>query len=89
DNGAADLRHVHEVAKTIGNHLTQYAVIVNKSTVPVGTADQVKHIIATQIKERNLLITFDVASNPEFLREGDAIKDFMQSDRIIIGTESE
>jgi UDPglucose 6-dehydrogenase len=88
ETGAADLTHVFEVARTIGQYLNKYSIIINKSTVPVGTADQVKHIINEKIRERGAQVSFDVASNPEFLREGAAVEDFMQSDRIVLGTES-
>lgn len=86
-DGSADLRYVLAVAKNIGQHLQKYAIIVNKSTVPVGTAQQVKDIIATTLADRHLVIEFDVASNPEFLKEGHAIEDFMKPDRIIVGAE--
>lgn len=89
ENGSADLTHVFEVAKTVGERLTKYTIIIDKSTVPVGTAHKVKTIIAEKIQARGLSIEFDVASNPEFLREGVAIEDFMQSSRIILGTETE
>ncbi|MCD6047709.1 MAG: UDP-glucose/GDP-mannose dehydrogenase family protein [Gammaproteobacteria bacterium] len=88
-DGSADLSHVFSVAKTIGEHMTGYNIIIDKSTVPVGTAAKVKAIIAEKIHARGLDIEFDIASNPEFLREGVAIEDFMQSSRIILGTESE
>ncbi len=88
-NGSADLSYVFAVADTIGQHLTDYRVIINKSTVPVGTADKVKAIIQAQLDNRDIAIAFDVASNPEFLREGAAIKDFLASDRIILGINSE
>jgi UDPglucose 6-dehydrogenase len=85
-NGKCDLKYVYQVAKTIGEHMNGYKVIVDKSTVPVGTADQVKqHILASQ-KEK---YSFSLVSNPEFLREGEAIKDFMNPDRIVIGVEDE
>lgn len=88
-DGSADLRYVFEVAKTIGQHMNGYRIIIDKSTVPVGTANKVSQIISESLKERQLSIKFDVASNPEFLREGAAIEDFMSSDRIVIGTTSE
>jgi UDPglucose 6-dehydrogenase len=88
EDGSADLRHVLAVAKTIGTHLNKPAVIVNKSTVPVGTADKVKAAIAEQLKIREVNISFEVVSNPEFLKEGDAVKDCMRPDRIIVGTSS-
>ncbi len=83
EDGSADLQHVLEAAKEIGRHLNGYKVIVNKSTVPVGTADKVREIVATQTKHE-----FDVVSNPEFLKEGAAINDFMKPDRIVVGTRS-
>jgi UDPglucose 6-dehydrogenase len=83
-DGYADLSYVYTAAKEIAPHLKNYAVVVNKSTVPVGTAEQVKRII----KEKNPKADFDVASNPEFLREGAAISDFMYPDRVVIGVDS-
>jgi len=88
EDGSADLRHVLAVAKTIGTYLNRPAVIVNKSTVPVGTADKVKAAIAEQLIEREVNISFEVVSNPEFLKEGDAVKDCMRPDRIVVGTTS-
>ncbi|TAH40865.1 MAG: UDP-glucose/GDP-mannose dehydrogenase family protein [Bacteroidetes bacterium] len=84
ENGSADLRHVLDVASQLGPLISDYKVIVNKSTVPVGTAEKVKNLIA-----QNCNIPFDVVSNPEFLREGFAVDDFMKPDRVIIGTQSE
>jgi len=89
DDGSADLRFVWEVAHTIGQHLNKYVLVVTKSTVPVGTARQVKAIINEELTKRNLDIPFDVASNPEFLKEGTAVKDFMGPDRVVVGVESE
>ncbi len=89
EDGSADLRHVLSVARTIGEHLEHPAVVVNKSTVPVGTADKVRSVIAGQLEKRGKHIDFDVVSNPEFLKEGAAIDDFNRPDRIIIGTENE
>ena len=86
-DGASDLRAVRAVARTIGTHLSQPAVIVNKSTVPVGTADEVREIISGTLAERGVSIPFDVISNPEFLKEGDAVADFMRPDRIVLGAE--
>ncbi len=86
--GAADLQYVLEAAKNIGVYLNQYCVIVDKSTVPVGMADQVEGVIRAELKRRAKAITFDVVSNPEFLREGAAIDDFMRPDRVIIGCSS-
>ncbi|MGH8172229.1 MAG: UDP-glucose dehydrogenase family protein, partial [Rhodanobacteraceae bacterium] len=88
EDGSADLTHVLEVARTIGRSLTRPAVVVNKSTVPVGTADSVRAAIAAELAVRNADITFDVVSNPEFLKEGDAVQDCMRPDRIIIGADS-
>ena len=87
-DGSADLQYVFKVAETIGQHLTDYRIIINKSTVPVGTADQVKQVIQQVLDQRKVALSFDVASNPEFLREGAAIKDFLASDRIILGVDS-
>ena len=87
-DGSADIKYVLEAARDIGNHIKQYCVIVDKSTVPVGMADQVKQIIQQALKQRHLDIDFDVVSNPEFLREGAAIEDFMRPDRVIVGLES-
>ena len=89
EDGSADLRYVIDVAKTIGQHLNHYIVVVTKSTVPVGTARKVKAVIQEQLDARGVNIEFDVASNPEFLKEGNAIKDFMSPDRVVVGVESE
>lgn len=88
EDGSADLKYVLQVAKTIGENINKYIVVVTKSTVPVGTARKVKQTIQESIDKRGLDIAFDVASNPEFLKEGNAIKDFMSPDRVVIGTES-
>ena len=88
EDGSADLQYVLAVARTIGKYLSRPAVIVNKSTVPVGTADKVRDAIAAELKARNLSLTFEVVSNPEFLKEGDAVKDCMRPDRIVVGTAS-
>jgi UDPglucose 6-dehydrogenase len=88
EDGSADLQYVLAVADTIGRHLTHYAVVVNKSTVPVGTADRVEAGIAVVLAARNADIDYDVVSNPEFLKEGDAVKDCMRPDRIVIGSKS-
>jgi UDPglucose 6-dehydrogenase len=88
EDGSADMRHVLQVATTIGTHLNRYAVVVNKSTVPVGTADRVRLAISQQLAARGVAIEFDVVSNPEFLKEGDAVKDCMRPDRIVIGSKS-
>ena len=87
EDGSADLRYVLSVARTIGEHMTEHKVIVDKSTVPVGTADQVRAAIAETLEGRGSRLTFDVVSNPEFLKEGAAIADFMKPDRVIIGTD--
>jgi UDPglucose 6-dehydrogenase len=89
EDGSADLQYVLQVAKEIGQHINEYAVIVGKSTVPVGTADRVKKTIQTQLDNRGLAIEFDVVSNPEFLKEGAAVNDFLKPDRIIVGTDSD
>jgi UDPglucose 6-dehydrogenase len=88
EDGSADLRHVLTVAATIGKHITDYKVVVDKSTVPVGTADRVRETIAAALASRRVSVEFDVVSNPEFLKEGAAIADFMKPDRIIVGTDS-
>jgi UDPglucose 6-dehydrogenase len=88
EDGSADLRYVLKVAKEIGQYLDHYLVIVTKSTVPVGTARLVKNTIQEELDKRNTSYAFDVASNPEFLKEGNAIEDFMKPDRIVIGVES-
>ncbi|HOB26804.1 MAG TPA: UDP-glucose/GDP-mannose dehydrogenase family protein [Bacteroidales bacterium] len=89
EDGSADLKYVLEVAHNIGKYMNDYLVVVTKSTVPVGTALKVKEAIQFELNKRNLNIDFDVASNPEFLKEGDAINDFMKPDRIVIGVESD
>ena len=89
DDGSADLQYVLAVARDIGRHITGYSVVVDKSTVPVGTADKVRAAVQEELKRRALDIQFDVVSNPEFLKEGAAVEDFMRPDRIIIGTDSE
>jgi len=88
EDGSADLTHVLEVARTIGRALVKPAVVVNKSTVPVGTADSVRAAIAGELAVRGVGTSFDVVSNPEFLKEGDAVQDCMRPDRIIIGADS-
>ena len=89
EDGSADLKYVLQVAKTIGEHMTKYLVVVTKSTVPVGTAKKVRQTIEKELEKRGVDIPFDVASNPEFLKEGNAIKDFMSPDRVVVGVESE
>ena len=90
EDGSADLRYVLDAARSIGKHLTDYKVVVNKSTVPVGTADKVKGVIAAELSQRAAQgLKFSVVSNPEFLKEGAAIEDFNRPDRIVIGTDDE
>lgn len=89
EDGSADLKYVLQVARTIGQHLNKYMVVVTKSTVPVGTAKLVRQAIQAELDKRHADVTFDVASNPEFLKEGNAIKDFMSPDRVVVGVESE
>lgn len=89
EDGSADLRYVLEVAQTIGAFMDEPKIVVDKSTVPVGTADKVRQRIADTLKSRNANIDFDVVSNPEFLKEGAAVSDFMKPDRIIIGSDSD
>lgn len=89
EDGSADLSYVLQVARTVGQNMNKYIVLVTKSTVPVGTAKKVKETIQEELDKRGLDIEFDVASNPEFLKEGAAIKDFMSPDRVVVGVESE
>ena len=89
EDGSADLKYVLQVAKTIGEHLQKYIVVVTKSTVPVGTANKVKDTIQRELDKRGVDVPFDIASNPEFLKEGAAIKDFMSPDRVVVGVESD
>ena len=89
EDGSADLKYVLQVARTIGQNLNHYVVVVTKSTVPVGTAKKVRRTIEEELQKRGVDIEFDVASNPEFLKEGNAIKDFMSPDRVVVGVESE
>lgn len=89
EDGSADLQYVKEVARTVGQSMSHYLLFVTKSTVPVGTAQIVKQVIADELQKRGADIPFDVASNPEFLKEGDAIKDFMSPDRVVVGVESQ
>jgi UDPglucose 6-dehydrogenase len=88
EDGSADLQYVLDVARTIGQKMTDYKLIVTKSTVPVGTAALVRKTVEEELAKRNLSIAFDVASNPEFLKEGDAVNDFMRPDRVVVGVES-
>ena len=89
DDGSADLQYVLSVAKEIGHHMTHDLVVVDKSTVPVGTADKVKRAIQLELDNRNSPLKFHVVSNPEFLKEGDAVNDFMKPDRVVIGADNE
>lgn len=89
EDGSTDLSYVLEVAKTIGQNINHYVLFVNKSTVPVGTAALVKKTIQSELDKRGVSVSFDVASNPEFLKEGAAIKDFMSPDRVVVGVDSE
>ena len=89
EDGSADLKYVLEVARTIGKYMDHYLVVVTKSTVPVGTAHKVKATIQQELDRRGVNIEFDVASNPEFLKEGNAVKDFMSPDRVVVGVDSE
>ena len=88
EDGSADLQYVLEVARTIGQNMKSYKLVVTKSTVPVGTAKLVRSTIQAELDKRGLDIVFDVASNPEFLKEGDAVNDFMKPDRVVVGVES-
>lgn len=89
EDGSADLKYVLQVARTIGRNLNKYVVVVTKSTVPVGTAVKIRDVINEELDKRGVQIGFDVASNPEFLKEGSAIKDFMSPDRVVVGVDSE
>ena len=89
EDGSADLRHVLAVAREIGQHMERPALIINKSTVPVGTAEKVRAAVDAELAARGVQVEYDVASNPEFLKEGVAIEDFMQPDRIIVGVDSQ
>jgi UDPglucose 6-dehydrogenase len=88
EDGSADLSHVVKVAQTIGQHLSSYAVVMTKSTVPVGTADRVREEVASELARRGAEVDFDVVSNPEFLKEGAAVADFMKPDRVVVGTDN-
>lgn len=89
EDGSADLKYVLEVAKTFGKNINKYALLVTKSTVPVGTSKKIKAVIQAELDNRGVNVPFEVASNPEFLKEGAAIKDFMSPDRVVIGIESD
>lgn len=89
EDGSADLKYVLAVARQFGQNINKYTILVTKSTVPVGTAKKVKAVILEELNKRGVNVPFDVASNPEFLKEGAAIKDFMSPDRVVVGTESE
>ena len=89
EDGSADLRHVLAVARTIGEHMREYKVVITKSTVPVGTADKVRAALRTGLRKRGVEVEHDTVANPEFLKEGDAIADFMKPDRIVVGTDSD
>lgn len=89
EDGSADLKYVLEVARTIGRNMNRYVLVVTKSTVPVGTSRKVKATIQEELDKRGVSINFDIASNPEFLKEGNAVDDFMKPDRVVVGVESE
>ena len=89
EDGSADLNHVLAAARNIGKHMKEYKIVVGKSTVPVGTADKVRHEISAELKRRGAAIKFSVVANPEFLKEGAAVEDFMRPDRIVIDTDDE
>ena len=88
EDGSADLKYVLAVARQFGQNINKYTILVTKSTVPVGTAKKVKAVIQEELDKRGADVPFDVASNPEFLKEGAAIKDFMSPDRVVVGIES-
>ncbi|HEX4266686.1 MAG TPA: UDP-glucose/GDP-mannose dehydrogenase family protein [Steroidobacteraceae bacterium] len=88
EDGSADLRYVLAAARTIAAHMSRYCVVVTKSTVPVGTADKVRREIAAKLEARGAAVEFDIASNPEFLKEGAAVQDFMKPDRVVVGTDN-
>src|SRR6187455_2284401 len=88
EDGSADLRHVLAAARTIGEHMNEYKIVITKSTVPVGTSDKVKATVGATLIARGVQVDFDVVSNPEFLKEGAAIADFMKPDRVVVGTDN-
>lgn len=88
EDGSADLHYVLDVARTFGRHIKKYTLLVTKSTVPIGTAEKVRNAVSEELKKRGETIPFDVASNPEFLKEGSAVKDFMSPDRVVVGVDS-
>jgi UDPglucose 6-dehydrogenase len=88
EDGSADLQHVLAVARSIGRNMDDYRVVINKSTVPVGTADKVRDAVAAELQQRGTALEFDVVSNPEFLKEGAAVNDFMKPDRVVVGTDN-
>src|ERR1700744_4887513 len=88
EDGSADLRYVLAAARTIATHMNRYCIVITKSTVPVGTADKVRNELATTLAKRGANVEFDVVSNPEFLKEGAAIQDFVKPDRVVIGTDN-
>ena len=89
EDGSADLKYVLAVARTVGEYMSEYKVVVTKSTVPVGTADKVRAAVSESLQKRHIVVDFDTVSNPEFLKEGAAIGDFMRPDRVVVGTDSE
>jgi len=89
EDGSADIKYVMAAAEEIGRYMTDYILVITKSTVPIGTAEKIRSKIAEELSKRNAVIDFDVASNPEFLKEGDAVNDCMRPDRIIVGADSE
>jgi UDPglucose 6-dehydrogenase len=89
EDGSADLKHVLEAARCVGRHMTDYKIIIDKSTVPVGTAEKVRAVVTEELARRNFQVDFAVVSNPEFLKEGAAVEDFMRPDRIVVGADDE
>jgi UDPglucose 6-dehydrogenase len=89
EDGSADLKHVLEVAQDIGRVISEYVVVVTKSTVPVGTSEKIRRTIQNELDKRKVSVSFDMASNPEFLKEGAAVDDFLKPERIVIGTDNE